>query len=280
MSQNPSGNPHREDFFPFDAPNLAYAKCIQKKSQEEFFKENHIKTFIVGFPGPGLIGSIASRHLSYELDLEVIGFIRSNLIVPQATFFDGLLAYPYRMYGKKGSDIGVLVSESPLSERAHFYIANALLDWLEEINAEELIVLDGYSATSENQELFFLAESDVQTKNQEALERISKAIPEYENQLGTGYVGGIAGALLNEGIVRKSIVSFAVLAPVLNPKIPSPRAASKLIEIINSYKNLNVDIGSLLDHAKKIEKNLEEFARRQEKTDLMDETRKDFGLYF
>lgn len=280
MSENLNGNPYKEDSFPFETPNFGYAKCIPKKSKEEFFKENHIKTFIVGFPGPGLIGSIASRHLSYELDLEVVGFIRSNLIIPQATFFDGLLAYPYRMYGKKGSDIGVLVSESPLSERAHFYIANALLDWLEEINAEELIVLDGYSATSENQEIYFLAEPDVQTKNQNAFDRISKALPEYKNQLGTGYVGGIAGALLNEGIVRKSIVTFAVLAPVLNTRIPSPRAASKLIETINSYKNLNVDIESLLDHAKKIEKNLEEFARRQERTDLMDETRKDFGLYY
>ena len=133
------------------------------------------------------------------MDLEVIGFIRSPLIAPQATFFDGLLAYPYRMYGKKGFDLGILVSESPLSERAHFYIANALLDWLEGIKAHELIVLDGYSSSTENQEAFFIAESEIRERNKLNIEKVEQAIPEYKNQLGTGYVGGIAGALLNEG---------------------------------------------------------------------------------
>ncbi|OLS23544.1 MAG: hypothetical protein HeimC3_24500 [Candidatus Heimdallarchaeota archaeon LC_3] len=278
MAGNSNPNPPHEDFFPFDSPNLAYAKCVPKGNNQKVFDD--IKTFVAGFPGPGLVGSIASRHLAYELDLEVIGFIRSPLIAPQATFFDGLLAYPYRMYGKKGFDLGILVSESPLSERAHFYIANALLDWLEKIKAEELIVLDGYSASSDNQEAFFIAEPEIRDRNKSPIEKVKLAIPEYKNQLGTGYVGGIAGALLNEGIVRRSIVSFAVLAPVVNPRIPSPKSASKLIEFVNSYKSVDVDIESLLDHSKRIEKNLDEFARKQEKIDIMDKTRKDIGLYY
>lgn len=276
MAQDPINDLNREDF-PFDSSSLAYAKVIPKKNKEKIFDD--IKTFIAGFPGPGLVGSIASRHISFELNLEVVGFVRSNLFTPNATFFDGILAYPYRIYGQKGSDIGVLVSESPLSERAHFYIANALLDWLEEIKAEELIVLDGYTASSENEDAFFIAEPDVQTKNEATFNKITHSIPEYE-KFGTGYIGGIAGALLNEGIVRRSIITFAVLAPVVNSRLPSPRAASKLIEIINSYKSTNVDTVSLIEHAKKIEKNLEEFARKQEKIDIIDKTRSDLGLYY
>lgn len=240
--------------------------------------EPNIKTLISGFPGAGLVGSIASRHIAYELEMDVIGYIRSPLIPPQATFFDGYLTYPLRIYSKKDFDIAVLVSEAPISERAHFYIANAVLSWLEDIKAQELIILDAYSSTSDNNDTFLIAEPDLWKKGKK-IEKIKAALPE-EKDLGTGYIGGVGGAILNESIINKNIDAFALLAPVQNTRIPSPRSSAKLISMLNEYKNLTIDTNKLIEHANRIERSLSQFARKQEEMQMRDQTRQETGLYY
>lgn len=246
-----------------------YAKCIIRKGKENI----RIKSLIAGLPGIGLAGSIAARHMASELNLEVIGFIRSPLILPQAVFFDGILSYPLRIYGQDDG-IGIVIAESPISEHAHYYIANAILDWVEKSGIQEIIIIDGYGATSENQSALFVAEPDIwNNRAKTSIEQIKSAMQADRDQLGTGYIGGAAGALLNEAIIRKTIDAFAILAPVLNPSLPSPKAASQLIEIINAYKNLSIDIEGLLAHARKMDRELQEYARRHEQMKKVDATK-------
>ena len=59
---------------------------------------------VVGFPGHGLVGNIAAKHIIEELELKWIGSIRSPLIPPVSVFIDGVLAYPYRIYGCKENE--------------------------------------------------------------------------------------------------------------------------------------------------------------------------------
>ena len=99
------------------------------------------------------------------------------------------------------------------------------------------------------------------------------AIQADRDQLNTGYIGGSAGAILNEAILRKTVDAFAVLVPVLNPSLPSPKAASQIIEIINAYKNLSIDIEGLLARARRIDRELQEYAHKHEQMKIADATK-------
>lgn len=222
-------------------PSQTY--CICKE-------ETKAKTVVVGFPGHGLVGSIAAKYIVKELDLKVVGFIRSPLIPPLAVFLDGILAYPYRIYSSDDSDIAVLIGESPAPVQAYYYIAQAVLDWGVQVGAEEVVCLDGFSTGQSSNDVYLVAEPDIKTK----FEGIDLPRPQ------TGYIGGLSGALLNETILR-DIDGYSLLVSTQS-QFPDPIGAAKLIEVLNDIKGFQVNTASLISDGEKIRNTMQEFADR------------------
>ena len=212
-----------------------------------------VKTIIVGFPGIGLIGSISAKYIVRELGMHVSGYIRSPLIPPLAVFLDGILAYPYRIYTKKGLDVAVLIGESPAPVQAYFYLANAVLDWANKVGAEEIICMDGFQDpfSVDKKEIYLVAEPDMKDK----IDKYNLQKPE------TGYIGGLSGAILNESILR-SINGFALLCGTADVNLPDPIGAANIIQVLNKIKNINVNTDSLHADGEKIKKTMKEFADR------------------
>ncbi|OLS25954.1 MAG: hypothetical protein HeimC3_12280 [Candidatus Heimdallarchaeota archaeon LC_3] len=212
------------------------------------------KTIVVGFPGFGLVGTIAAKYIIKSLDLEVVGYLRSPLIPPLAVFLDGILAYPYRIYGdlSGNQDIIVLIGESPAPPQAYYFLANAVLDWGTKFgHAEEVICLDGFSDQGEpKNDVYLVAEPDVKGK----MDQYNLPKPQ------TGYIGGLSGAILNESIIRE-IDGYALLVSTTS-HYPDPNGAGHLIETINKIKNLNIDTKSLFDDGEKIKQTMQDFANR------------------
>lgn len=211
-----------------------------------------ISTIIVGFPGIGLIGSIAAKYIVRELKMEVKGYIRSPLIPPLAVFLDGILAYPYRIYVSKEHDIAVLIGESPAPVQAYYYLANAVLDWGNQVGAKEILCLDGFQDPfSASKEVYLVAEPDLKSK----IDKINLPKPQ------TGYIGGLSGAILNETILRE-IDGYALLCGTTEPNFPDPDGSANIIEVLNKLKQLNIDITSLRADGDKIKKTMQEFAEK------------------
>lgn len=224
------------------------------------------KTLIIGFPGAGLVGSITSRTISEELELEVMGYIRSPLIPPQATYFDGILSYPYRIYADNDFDIGVVVGETPLSLEANFTIAQAIIDWAEKNKyIEEIIVVDGFTSDFTKKfdsNTYLIAEPDLLESNK--FKKIKKIISltTAGYDLISGYIGGVAGVILNESIIS-SIDGLALLTDCIDPNIVNVKGAANIIEILNKYLDLEVDNTALLKESEKIRSKLEEMANKR-----------------
>ncbi len=223
------------------------------------------RSVIIGFPGAGLVGSITSRTISVELDLKVMGFIRSPLIPPQATFFDGILSYPYRIYSDTEFDLAVIVGETPLSMEANFNIAVAIMEWAEKSKTiEEIIVVDGFASNIQEKDpsnIYLVAEPDILGSNK--FKKISNiiALSTKNHDLISGYIGGVAGVILNESIIS-SLDGFALLSDCPDPDVVNVKGAASTINVLNKYLDIDVDNSALLKEAETISSNLEEMATK------------------
>lgn len=226
------------------------------------------KSLIIGFPGAGLIGSITSRTIAVELDLKVMGYIRSPLIPPQATFFDGILAYPYRIYSDNDYDIAVIVGETPLSLQANYNIAYAIMDWAEKNKSiEEIIIIDGFVTNMEegkdssDNNIYLVAEPDLLNSNEFKKLNNIISLSTSKRDLISGYIGGVAGVILNESIIS-DLNGFALLSECSNPDKVNIKGAANVIEVLNNYLTIDVDNSGLIKESEKIQANLEDMASK------------------
>ena len=226
-----------------------------------------------GFPGHGLVGNIAAKHIINELDLEWIGSIRSPLIPPVSVFIDGVLAYPYRIYGSKELKIVILIGESPCPPQAYYFLANAMLEWAISIGTKQVICLDGFVADPRDEKtdkVHLVAEPQVYEKN--------KALLKYDfPKPHTGFISGLSGAIMNEALLTP-IEGFTLLVPI-STQYPDPGGAAKLIDAINQIKKLEIDTSKLLKDAEKIQKSLMELAERNRQLTQGEGVEPSKGLY-
>jgi len=233
-------------------PLIAEVSCICKKDID-------VDTIVVGFPGPGLAGSIAAKYLSNELNLEAVGYIRSPLIPPVAVFFEGILAYPYRIHVSSEKNIGTLIGESPCLPHAYYHIANAVLDWTDKVGVREIVILGGFPVRTLSEEdeehprVFLVAEPDLRDR-----------IKDFNLPLlQGGYISDFAGAILNEAIVR-DIDGYALLVPTV-PNYPDPLGASELVKTVAAMKGFKINVKPLIEDSAKIKTNLGEIAEASHK---------------
>lgn len=226
-----------------DESTRLFAKCICKTDMK-------VETVIVGFPGMGLAGAIAAQHISEKLELETIGFVEGTVIPPIAVFLDGFLRHPYRIMGHEGLKLAIFIGESAVGNEGAYHVANAVMDWAENHGAKEIIVLDGFAFLNPQDEskVYLVAEPSIKEKAQKL------NIP----PLKSGYIHGFAGAMLNKTMISK-IDGLAFLVGT-RPDLPDPGAAASLIEIINTYKEVNISVETLLEQSDSIKKKLQELA--------------------
>ncbi|NHJ01904.1 MAG: proteasome assembly chaperone family protein [Candidatus Heimdallarchaeota archaeon] len=213
---------------------------------------------VVGFPGHGLVGNIAAKHIIKELNLKWIGSIRSPLIPPVSVFIDGVLAYPYRIYGCKERRIVVLIGEAPCPPQAYYYMAHATLSWAKSIGTKQVVCLDGFMADpreGKTDGVFLVAEPELYEGDNE-LTRLGFPKPH------TGFISGLSGAIMNEALLT-SIQGYSLLVPLTNP-YPDPGGAALLIEALNKIKGLEIDTTPLLEDAERIQKSLLELAEKNQ----------------
>ncbi|MHA2108635.1 MAG: proteasome assembly chaperone family protein [Candidatus Hodarchaeales archaeon] len=228
---------------------------------------------VVGFPGHGLVGNIAAKHIISELDLKWIGSIRSPLIPPVSVFIDGVLAYPYRIYGSKDKKIGVLIGESPCPPQAYYYLAHAMMQWAINNGTKQVICLDGFIADpreNKSDQVYLVCEPQVYQENEELKDH---NFPKPH----TGFISGLSGAIMNEALLSP-MEGISLLTPITTP-YPDPGGAARLIVALSKIKNLDIDVTKLLADAEKIQKSLMELADKNRQISQQEALGPSKGLY-
>ena len=209
-------------------------------------------TLIEGLPGHGLVASIAVDQITRQLDLEHYGSIRSDAFPPLASFNDGRLRDPVRVYA--GPGVMTLQSDVPLPEPAFDALSQCVLTDLAPA-FERAIFLAGAPAQSEAQ----IGEvTGVATDDQVEADLEAAGIPLAE---GSGLIGGVTGALVSA--CGHADLPAAVLVVKAHPYVPDPAAAQSVIEnALEPLVEFDIDTAELAEQADSIQAKLQQIAQQ------------------
>ena len=188
---------------------------------------------IDGFPGVGLVGTIVANFLINTLKLEQIAVIDSYKFPSISIVKDGEPHNPMRLYSGEqicndGSCNQVVVCVSEFTPPAEITkdLVNTLMDWAVGNGCKKIISAEGFTsgakADGERNEVYGVSSTIGSRKWIED----AKVKP-----FTYGTVGGITGALLNEGKIRK--VNVLGLLAEVSEDSPNARAAANVIKAID-----------------------------------------------
>jgi len=193
---------------------------------------------LMGFPGSGLVGSIALQYMVDQLEFELIGCMTSKFFPPLAMMNKGVINVPVRIYEK--DKIVVIVADIPIHPMICFEVSNGIMDWLTPFKIREVVTIAGIITNEVEKRVFGVATTD------EAMPRIQDTTI----ILPMGSISGIASSVLTECKIR-GIPAYGLLGETINA--PDPRAAASSIEVLNKMFDISLDVQPLLEQAEEIE---------------------------
>ncbi len=211
---------------------------------------------VIGFPGVGLVGRIATDFLVSQFDLKRIASLRSDDFPPMAVLVDGQTMSPVRIHaapmvcGVDGmcNQLAVLQAEVTPSGEVLYELANALISWCLEKNVREMVVLEGFVRPEGTEGTVVYGAGN----NAETLGRLAEIGVE---PLGEGVISGIAGPL--SYLAEDRGLDVTVLLAGTSREFPDARASAKLLEIIDPIvPHIDIDAEPLYERAESIESRL------------------------
>ncbi len=204
---------------------------------------------LMGFPGSGLVGTIALQYLVDQLGFEQIGSMNSRFFPPLAMMNKGLINDPVRIYAKQSGEMNIaaIVADIPIAPPICYEIANGIMEWLEPFRPKEVLTIAGIVTNEPEKRVFSVATTA------EALQRIQ----DHTLVLPIGSISGIASSILTECKAR-NIPAIGLLGETVNA--PDPRASASTIEVLNKMYNLALEVQPLIEQAVEIEQSMGKLA--------------------
>ena len=209
---------------------------------------------LMGFPGSGLVGSIALQYLVEQMEFEQIGNITSKYFPPVAMMAKGVINVPVRIYEK--AETVAIVADIPIHPMICYEVANGIIDWLARYPVKEVITIAGIVTNEPEKRVFGVA------TREEMLERIRDETV----ILPMGSISGIAGSILTECKIR-NIPGYGFLGETVNT--PDPRSSAATLTVLNTLYGLDVDVEPLLEQAAEIEATMHKLAEDVQSTETI-----------
>lgn len=199
---------------------------------------------IEGFPGFGLVGTIASEFLLEHLKFEQIGKIVYNEMPATVAIHEGRLIEPLAVFYNKRYNL-VLLHAITASSGMEWHLADIVGEIAKQLKIKEIICLEGVGSGEETttSRVFFYANNERSKKIFEKLKI---------EQLKEGVIIGVTGAVL----LRTEKIPVNCIFAETHTSLPDSKAAAKIIEILDKYLGLEVDYKPLLLQAERFEEKL------------------------
>ena len=201
-----------------------------------------------GFVGPGFVGLVSAGYMIEKLNLHEIAHVRSQHIPPVAVFVGAKLRHPFRIYSNDAGTVVAMICEMPIDIEGLYEISAVIMDWIEQIHARELVILDGVGVAGipvERAAFAVANDSRMHELEQKGIHPIQTAM-----------ISGIGGSLLNQCLTRK--ISGVSLLSTASVDFPDPGAALSLIKSINQVYGLNIATAELEQNVERLNQRLNE----------------------
>jgi len=201
---------------------------------------------ICGFPGPGLVGSLAAKYVAGYLNMREVAYLRLRTVPPVSMFYEGELKHPFRLYAEPKRRLAVFIAETPILGRAQYEVAEALTSWAERKGLSSVICMESLPAKDEgSRRVYGVAEAKT------LREMMKRGI----EPLSMGLVAGVSAAIMNECLIKK-VEGVCLFAEADVNKV-DVEATVSLIEALNKLLRVDVDIKPLLNNVANITSQLE-----------------------
>lgn len=230
--------------------------------QIKLWKRPKNPIMIEGFPGFGLVGIIASEFLIDHLKTEMIGKIIFEDMPPVVAIHQNKVVEPLGIFYNSKYNI-VILHAITTSTGFEWRLADALVDLAKDLNAKEIISLEGVGSTGLKMSSTSFYYTNVE-KKMEVLNNIGL------KPLKEGIIMGVTGALMLKVDGRPLCCLFADTAS----NLPDSKAAARIIESLDKYLGLEVDPKPLLQQAAKFEDKLRNILSSSQKAQEISEKKK------
>jgi len=219
--------------------------------QLELTEKPKSPVIIEGFPGFGLVGTIATEFLIKHLGAKQIGKIWSEDILPIAAVHDSKIVEPLGVFYDKKNNIVIIHALSAV-RGMEWKISNSILELAEMLKSKEIISLEAIGTEDqEGMRTFYFTSQDSKRKQ---FEDCGMA------PLKEGMIMGVTGALL---LKKRDLVSAIFIESHVS--LGDSKAAARVIEILDKYLGLKVDFKPLLKAAQEFESTLKRIIEKGQK---------------
>jgi len=204
---------------------------------------------IEGFPGLGMVGSIATKYLVKQLKAKKFAVLYSphfpyHVIVNKKGSARLLRGEFYFWKNKTGeNDFIFLVGDSqPQTIEGQFEVANSILDFLEKKKVKTIVTIGGYRNEVEG------APNVVAVSTSSVLFEKALKAKALSSEAGTPIVG-TAGLLLGLAKFRK--MDAVCLLGETRGYLPDPKTAKSVIDVLQNLIDITVDLKGLDEEIKR-----------------------------
>lgn len=203
---------------------------------------------IEGFPGFGLVGTIASEFLISHLKCEQIGRFFFEDLPATVAIHEGNIIDPISIYYNKDYNMVIIHSVSG-ANGIEWKAAETVMEICKELDAKEIICLEGVGAAGGQEEEEEESDENFSTFFYSSCKDCTKKLKSIKvEQLKEGIIMGVTSALL-----IKSKTPITCVFAETHSNLPDSKAAAKVIEVLDKYLGLEVDYKPLLEQAQKFE---------------------------
>jgi uncharacterized protein (TIGR00162 family) len=221
---------------------------------------------VEGFPGLGMVGSIATKYLVKQLKAKKLATLHSphfpyHVIVDKKGGARLLRGEIYFWKNETGeNDFIFLTGDSQAQTiEGQFEVANSILDFAEKKNVKTVMTIGGYRNEVEG-----VPKVVAVSTNPDLLEKALKA-KAVSSEAGTPIVG-TAGLLL--GLAKFREIDALCLLGETRGYLPDPKTAKRVIEILKAILGVNVDLKGLdeeIERSKEILGRMQDIEKRRVK---------------
>lgn len=206
---------------------------------------------VVGFPGVGLVGSIAATYLSNLEDFELAGTVESDKLAPVAAVHDYKPLPPIRFLVSKEKNLVVALSEASIPMSISLSLSNLIFKIAEDLECSFIVSIGGMaSATKGKRSAYYIASTERSAKFAKKMK--------LGEQIREGATSGLTAQLITKAhMADRDMIAILVDAA---PEVGDPIASSASLKLLSRLINYRIPTAQLDQEAKEFEKSISEAA--------------------
>lgn len=205
-------------------------------------------TVVVGFPGTGLVGSVAASQIVDALQMQFAGYVTSSEFAPLAAIHNFKPMPPARIHYSEKHNLIVVISEMTIPMGSSLEVAEKIYEFARSVSASSIISLGGISLQEEKKGVYIVSSDDAVVKD--AVNR------KFAKPIREGATTGVTGILLTKGMLEKFPIT-TILAESSEDYL-DPLAASNVVKVLSRMLSVPISTAKLDKEAVEFSKGLRE----------------------